>query len=155
MTERTIKCVDCGAPYTTIRANTKYCKVCSTLRAAEYNRDAAFECEKCQKTFAALPQRSKVCPDCYKPGTWVHDVTGTCSYCGTETDRLIHELISVCRNCAYDPAQRDTLIKSLARKQRERRDNTEELWARHQADEAERAEAQRREDAEIAKAPVI
>lgn len=115
-----ITCEDCGQPYTAIRKNAKYCRVCRLLRNAIYLGDRTQTCLICEQDYAPL-QRDKlsICGSC-NPNSYKHDVEGTCVFCKTKDGRLIHEDIKVCRRCAQDPEQRELFIKALGKKKAQR-----------------------------------
>lgn len=120
MAEFEISCEDCGHQYTSIRKNTKYCRVCRLLRNAIYLAAHTQTCVICEKVYAPLVrEKLAVCGEC-NPNAYRHDASGTCSFCGTETQRLIHEDVTVCRKCSQDPEQRELFIKALGKKKAQR-----------------------------------
>lgn len=117
MAERTIRCEDCGSPYSTNRSNTKFCDVCRLLRDLRFIGPSTHDCWVCQTKFAPITLREEACAEHgYHPAK-----TGECEcvYCH-ETRPRIRANLAVCVHCARSVERRPMFVKALAIKQRER-----------------------------------
>jgi len=118
--ETTIACQECGAPYKTIRSNTKYCRVCQLVRDMSYAYGRTKTCLICDKEYAPLAVKDP--PFCGEHSPWGKrgHVEGTCAVSGVE-GTLLHEDVRISLAVATDPEKRDLIIRALAKKQEENR----------------------------------
>lgn len=114
--ERLIQCADCSSDTKTVRSNTKYCGICRLYRDLLFLGTRTYKCFACDTPFAPLSVNGHLCPNC---DVFNHalDSAGVCAFCATESEKLIRSDVSVCRDCAGDPANRKTLVAALRQKQ--------------------------------------
>lgn len=115
MASLTKQCEDCPNEFVTSRANAKRCSVCRTLKDLRFVGDLIVECWLCDRKISPLEKGDKTCADCaYIPKKYGF---AQCGFCKQERERIRAD-VAVCSECAHDPANRRTLILSLAKKQK-------------------------------------
>lgn len=121
MNTTTITCGDCGAPYETIRRNTKLCAKCRLLKNLMFLADKKRNCWLCKKEFAPIDSKDVACGDC----TYEAQRGGKteCVFCHEPRLRVRPD-VDVCNSCARDPQFRGRFITGL-RKSLKTRLNTE------------------------------
>lgn len=125
---RTIRCVACGYPYETKRANTKRCRVCQLIQRITWLGNRTTKCEiEPEHHFIALDGHDKFCGK-HDMLARTLDAEGECRKCGEHTTKLVHKNIAICRPCITNPAYRDWVLTKLHQKQAWQQANAEEAW---------------------------
>lgn len=109
---KSIKCVDCGAPYETKRANTKRCYLCQIVAFKLWAPQFSAKCWACEKDFNPLLRDHVICGDCRPYGR----AEGECGFCHQQGP-IVAENLAVCPSCAMDPKNRELFLRALVKKQ--------------------------------------
>jgi hypothetical protein len=129
-----ITCVDCGAPRTTRRSNTKYCWPCRLNRNFLFLLDCTHKCWVCAAKFAPIDTHDKLCANCdiHRP----RHGEGECGLCGGHGAYLSADL-RVCAACFKDPDKRQQMHRELVRRIQVRKDTD---WTEHTAQQQRQEE---------------
>ena len=116
---REIQCVDCGDARKTRFRNTKRCVRCKVLNDFQFLGDREHGCmfAGCSQRFKPLAVKDAYCP-AHAIGSG--KFTDNCPFC-KQPSELHRSDFPVCLTCLRDPAQRQRIVESLQRGQRERR----------------------------------
>ena len=114
-----INCTDCGDVRKTRFSNTKRCVRCKVLADLLFVRERTYSCtaKGCDQRYMPLILRDPYCPThAIGAGRFVDK----CPFCKQPSE--LHRVdFPVCMTCLRDPAQRQRIVESLQRGQRERR----------------------------------
>lgn len=111
-----IRCSDCGSDYETVRKNTKYCRLCRTLRDIKFIGVRQQTCWECDQKFAPSGPQQFLCGACDTTPRKSY-VTGTCALCNRQEARLLDAQVAVCVECSRDGGKRPAFFKALVKKQ--------------------------------------
>lgn len=107
-----ITCGDCATAFNAKRANAKYCSTCRTYRDLLYQKTATTKCWACEARFCPTKRGQIVCAAC---GEHEHK-RGHCAFCERDDQPLLQDGLAVCTYCAFDPANRQMLVRAVAKK---------------------------------------
>lgn len=122
-----IICENCSHPYTTIRKNTKRCRVCQVGRDLQHfvhrGKQPERVCIACDASFYALDSaRAPFCGECDMVESSLN-LRGHCGACGRDNRILLHEDIRICKGCATSKKWRKGLTAQVTRKMVDRVNN--------------------------------
>lgn len=110
-----IICEDCGQPRQTRWKNTKKCKECRFLTDISYGHQIR-TCKACKHEYQPIRRKDNFCGE----HSFDSPTEVTCAFCGREDFSVFSDL-KVCSECARNPAYRKRFLRSLLRRQDERR----------------------------------
>lgn len=106
-----IKCIDCGADYSTKRRNTKYCAICRLRKDLLFLTTRTVQCWDCEAIFAPINSADVLCAEC-EPSRKRYGV-GECKLCEAPQSTLLIPGLAICTKCVRDPKRRATVVQKL------------------------------------------